>query len=170
MMTFFCFRNERRSKVINELDTIGQDLIRQLLMENAFKDPLPAAQTKFTSSLTISKDPRLCPTLFFHDNEYFKMVCILPRQLTCMMPIVVNETTLRDVVEGYNLDTTTTDIRLTFRYVVRRLVNAMMGKALGRRQALEVKLDKLGRAPTPYEYREVYLNLCSEVEEMGNLR
>ena len=75
-------------------------------------------KTKFTSSLTISKDPRLYPTLFFHDNEYFKMVCILPRQPTCMMPIVVNEMTLRDVVEGYNLDTTTTDIHLTFCYVV----------------------------------------------------
>ena len=75
---FFCFRNERRLKVINELDSIGQGLIRQLGMENAFKDPFPAAKTKFTSSLTISKDPRLCPTLFFHDNEYFKMVCILP--------------------------------------------------------------------------------------------
>ena len=79
MMTFFCFRNEQRSKAINELDTIGQDLIRQLGMENAFKDPLPVAKTKFTSSLMISKDPRSCPTLFFHDNEYFKMVCILPR-------------------------------------------------------------------------------------------
>ena len=45
-----------------------------------------------------------------------------------------------------------------------------MGKALGRRQALEVKLDKLGRVPTPYEYREVYLNLRTEVEEMGKLR
>ena len=45
-----------------------------------------------------------------------------------------------------------------------------MGKALGRRQALEVKLDKLGRAPTPYEYREVYHNLRTEVEEMGKLR
>ena len=87
-------------------------------MENAFKDPLPAAKTKFTSSLTISKDPRSCPTLFCHDIEYFKMVCILPRQPTCVMPIVVNEMTLRDVVEGYNLDTTTTDIPLTFRYVV----------------------------------------------------
>ena len=170
MMTFFCFRNERRSKVINELDTIGQDLIRQLGMENAFKDLLPAAKTKFTSSLMISKDPHLCPTLFFHDNEYFKMVCILPQQPTCVMPIVVNETTLRDVMEGYNLDTTTTDIHLTFRYVVQRLVDAMMGKALGRRQALEVKLDKLGRAPTPSEYRKVYLDLRTEVEEMGKMR
>ena len=87
-----------------------------------------------------------------------------------MMPIVVNETTLRDVMEGYNLDTTTTDIHLTFRYVVRRLMDAMMGKALGRRQALEAKLDKLGRAPTPNEYREVYLDLHTEVEEMGKLR
>ena len=76
------------------------------------------------------------------------------------MPIVVNETTLRDVREGYNL----------FHYVVRRLVDAMMGKVLGRRQALEVKLDKLGRAPTPNEYREVYLDLRTEVEEMGKLR
>ena len=139
-------------------------------MENAFKDPLPVAKTKFTSSLTISKDPHSCPTLFFHDNEYFKMVCILPQQLTCVMPIVVNETTLHDVMEGYNLDTTTTDIHLMFRYVVRCLVDAMMGKALGRRQALEAKLDKLGRAPTPYEYREVYLNLRTEVEELGKLR
>ena len=163
MMTFFCFRNERRSKAINELDTIGQDLIRQLGMENTFKDPLPAAKTKFTSSLMISKDPRSCPTLFFHDNEYFKMVCILPRQLTCVMPIVVNEMTLRDVVKGYNLDTTTTDIHLTFCYVVRCLVDAMMRKALGRRQALEAKLDKLGRVPTPNEYREVYLDLHTEV-------
>ena len=104
--------------MINELDTIGQDLIRQLGMENAFKDSLPAAKTKFTSSLRISKDPHSCPTLFFHDNEYFKIVCILPRQLTCVIPIVVNETTLRDVVEGYNLDTTMTDIHLMFRYVV----------------------------------------------------
>ena len=117
-MTFFCFRNERRSKAINELDTIGQDLIRQLGMENAFKDPLPLAKTKFTSSLTISKDPHSWPTLFFHDNEYFKMVCILPQQPTCEMPIVVNETTLCDILEGYNLDTTTTDIHLMFRYVV----------------------------------------------------
>ena len=170
MMTFFCFRNERRSKAINELDTIGQDLIRQLGMENAFKDPLQVAKTKFTSSLTISKDPHLCPTLFFHDNEYFKMVCILPRQLTCMMPIVVNEMTLHDVVEGYNLDTTKTDIHLMFCYVVQCLVDVMIGKALGRRQALEVKLDKLGRAPTTNEYREVYLDLRTEVEEMGKLR
>ena len=118
MMTFFCFRNKRRSKAINELDTIGQDLIRQLGMENTFKDPLPVAKTKFTSSLTISKDPCLCPTLFFHDNEYFKMVCILSQEPTCVMPIVVNEMTLRDVMEGYNLDTTMTDIHLTFRYVV----------------------------------------------------
>ena len=87
-----------------------------------------------------------------------------------MMPIVVNEMTLCDVMEGYNLDTTMTDIHLTFRYVVRCLVDAMMGKALGRRQALEAKLDKLGRVPTPYEYREVYLDLRTEVEEMGKLR
>ena len=66
-----------------------------------------------------------------------------------MMPIVVNEMTLHDVMEGYNLDTTTTEIHLTFCYVVRRLVDAMMEKALGRRQALEAKLDKIGRAPTP---------------------
>ena len=45
-----------------------------------------------------------------------------------------------------------------------------MGKALRRREALEVKLDKLGRAPTPNEYREVYLDLHTEVEEMGKLR
>ena len=46
----------------------------------------------------------------------------------------------------------------------------MIGKALGRRQALEAKLDKLGRVPTPNEYREVYLDLHTEVEEMGKLR
>ena len=86
------------------------------------------------------------------------------------MPIVVNETSLREVVQGYNLDTTTTDIHLMFRYVVRRLVDTMMGKALGRRRNLEVTLDKLGRVPTPYEYREVYLDLCTEVEEMGKFR
>ena len=45
-----------------------------------------------------------------------------------------------------------------------------MGKVLGRRQALEVKLDKLGRAPTPNKYREVYVDLRTEVEEMGKLR
>ena len=45
-----------------------------------------------------------------------------------------------------------------------------MEKALGRRQAFETKLDKLGRAPTPNEYREVYLDLRTEVEEMGKLR
>ena len=118
MNFFVCFRNERRSKAIKELDDIGQDLIKQLGIENAFKDPYPPSKTKFISSLTISKDPRSCPTLFFHENEYFKMVCILPRTPTCVMPIVVNETTLCDVVEGYNLDTTTTDIHLTFRYVV----------------------------------------------------
>ena len=139
-------------------------------IENAFKDPYPPSKTKFISSLTISKDPRSCPTLFFHDNEYFKMVCILPRTPTCIMPIVVNETSLREVVQGYNLDTTTTDINLTFRYVVRRLVDTMMGKALGRRRNLEATLDKLGRAPTPYEYREVYLDLRTEVEEMGKFR
>ena len=59
---------------------------------------------------------------------------------------------------------------LHFRYVVRRLVDTMMGKALGRRRNLEATLDKLGRAPTPYEYREVYLDLCTEVKEMGKFR
>ena len=170
MNFFFCFRNEQKSKAIKELDNIGQDLIKQLGMENAFKDLYPPPKTKFISSLMISKDPRSCPTLFFHDNEYFKMVCILPQQPTCVMPIVVNEMTLHDVVEGYNLDTTTTDIHLTFRYVVQRLVDTMMRKALERRHSLEAKLDKLGRAPTPYEYREVYLDLRTEVEEMGKLR
>ena len=83
------------------------------------------------------------------------------------MPIVVNETTLRDIVQGYELDTRTTDIHVTFRYVLRSLIDAMMAKAFRRRQKLEVQLKTLGRVPTPQEYREVYLQLRTEVEEMG---
>ena len=151
------------------MDNIGRNLIKELGLEKAFSDPLPAAKTKFTSSLTISKDPRMCPTLFFHDTEYFKMVSLLMREPTCVMPIVVNETTQREIVEGYNLETKSTDVHVTFRYVVRCLLDCMMLKALGRRTDLETRLDNLGRAPTPYEYREIYLLLCTDVEEMAKL-
>ena len=119
---FFFFRNEcreHRANAIRELDNIGRDLINELGLERAFNDPLPAAKTKLTSSLTISKDPRMCPTLFFHDNEYFKMVSLLGRESTCVMPIVVNKTTQKDIVEGYNLETRSTDVHVTFRLVVR---------------------------------------------------
>ena len=151
------------------MDNIGRDLIRELGLEKAFSNPLPVAKTKFTSSLTLSKDPQMCPTLFFHDTEYFKMVSLLVREPRCVMPIVVNETTLRDIVEGYYLETRSTDVHVTFRYVVQHLLNCMMLKALGRRMNLETRLDNLGRAPTPYEYREIYLLLCTDVEEMGKL-
>ena len=169
---FFFFRNEhreRRANAIRELDNIGRDLINELGLERAFNDPLPAAKTNFTLSLTISKEPRMCPTLFFHDNEYFKMVSLLRREHTCVMPIVVNETTQKDIVEGYNLETRSTDVHVTFHYVVRWLIDCMMLKAFGRRMDLETRLDNLGRAPTPYEYREIYLLLRTDVEEMGKL-
>ena len=117
----FFFRNECqecRANAIIELDNIGRDLINELGLERAFNDPLPVAKTKFTSSLTISKDPWMCPTLFFHDNEYFKMVSLLGREPTCVMPIVVNETIQKDIVEGYNLEMRSTDVHMTFCYVV----------------------------------------------------
>ena len=120
-MVLFFFRNEHwesRANAIRELDNIGRNLIKELGLEKAFSDPLPVAKTKFTSSLTISKDPRMCPTLFFHDTEYFKMVSLLTREPTCVMPIVVNETAQRDIVEGYNLEMKSTDVHVTFRYVV----------------------------------------------------
>ena len=82
---------------------------------------------------------------------------------------VVNETTQREIVEGYNLETKSTDVHMTFRYVVRHLLDCMMLKALGRRTDLETRLDNLGRAPTPYKYSEIYLLLCTNVEEMGKL-
>ena len=86
-----------------------------------------------------------------------------------MMPIVVNETTQKDIVEGYNLETKSTDVHVTFRYVVQQLIDCMMLKAFGRRTDLETRLDNLGRAPTSYEYREIYLLLRTDVEEMGKL-
>ena len=97
------------------------------------------------------------------------MVSLLVREPTCVMPIVVNETTQRDIVEGYNLDTQSTDVHVTFHYVVQCLIDCMMLKALGRQTDLETKLENLGRVPTPYEYREIYLLLCTIVEEMGKL-
>ena len=45
---------------------------------------------------------------------------------------VVNETTQREIVEGYNLETKSTDVHMTFQYAVRRLLDCMMLKALGR--------------------------------------
>ena len=72
-------------------------------------------------------------------------------------------------MEGYNLETKSTDVHATFQYIVRRLLDCMMLKALGRQMDLETRLDNLGRAPTPYEYREIYLLLHTNVEEMGKL-
>ena len=97
------------------------------------------------------------------------MVSLLMREPTCVMPIVVNEITQRDIVEGYNLETRSTDVHVTFCYVVQCLFNCMMLKALGRQTDLETRLDNLGRVPTPYKYREVYLLLHTDVEEMGKL-
>ena len=97
------------------------------------------------------------------------MVSLLGREPTCVMPIVANKTTQKDIVEGYNLETRSTDIHMTFRYVVRELIDCMMLKAFGRQTDLETRLDNLGRAPTPYEYREIYLLLHTDMEEMGKL-
>ena len=169
---FFFFRNEHREsreETIRQLDNIGRNLIKELGLEKAYSDPLLVAKTKFTSSLTISKDPQMCPTVFFHDTEYFNMVSLLMREPMCVMPIVVNETSLRDIVEGYNPETKSTDVHVTFRYLVCRLLDCMMLKALGRQTDLEDRLDKLGRVPTPYKYREVFLLLRTDVEEMGKL-
>ena len=95
------------------------------------------------------------------------MVSLLARELTCVMPIVVNETSLKQIIDGYNLDTNSTDVHVTFRYVVHCLLDCMMGKALGRRIDLKERLDKLGRVSTPYEYREVFLLLHTDVEGNG---
>ena len=149
---------DSRTQAIREMDTLGKQSTNELVLGKALSDPLPAARTKFICSLTISKDPQSCPMLPFHDMEYFEMALHLTREPTCVMPIIVNKSSLQQIKEGYNLDTNSTD-HVTYHYVVHCLLDCMMGKALGRRIDLRERLDKLGRVPTPYEYREVFLLL-----------
>ena len=64
-------------KAIRDLDKTGKCILDALPIMMHGSSPLEATKSKFVSGLKISKDPRLCPSLFFHDSEYFMMVSLL---------------------------------------------------------------------------------------------
>ena len=78
---FACFSRlwkEKRTKAINSLSGLGRQLLDELGGENmGFIDPLLPPEASAASSRTISKDPRNCPTIFFHSGRYFDLVCLI---------------------------------------------------------------------------------------------
>ena len=63
---------------MNSLSGLGRQLLDELGGENmGFNDPLLPPEASAASSRTISKDPRYCPTIFFHSGRYFDLVCLL---------------------------------------------------------------------------------------------
>ena len=166
---------EKRTKAINSLSGLGRQLLDELGGENmGFIDPLLPPEASAASSRTISKDPRNCPTIFFHSGRYFDLVCLIARQPTVVMPIMHNYMTLESAIGQFgdtevpNAEGKTVsrnNFGVTFLCVVECLIDAVMESVRTSRKTLEeAMVNGQGRAPTLKEYRNVPV---PHIHEMG---
>ena len=140
-------------------------------------NPLHALKTCFTSSVTLSKDPRNCPTLFFHNGQYFDLVSLLGQEPTVVMLILQYKITLGEAIALYGNDEVTengkTRKRVTrnqfntsLRCIIEVLMNNMMQKVKRKRLDLAKRLcNKEGRVPTPNKYHNVPVPIT--IEHLG---
>ena len=139
-----------------------------------FIDPLLSLEASAASSRTISKDPRNCPTTFFHSGHYFDLVCLIARQPTVVMPIMHSYLTLESAIGQFgdtevpNAEGKTVsrnNFGVTFLCVVECLIDAVMESVRTSRKALEEEIvTGQGRAPTMKENRNVPV---PHIHEMG---
>ena len=104
-------------EAIQGLDEPGKRILDALPKAMHGSSPFKATKSKFVSGLKISKDPRLCPSLFFHDSEYFTMVSLLGRKPTMVLPIVQDEVNLAMIEATYGLEKSTNSFYLSTRYL-----------------------------------------------------
>ena len=109
-----------------------------------YANPIHTPKTCFTSSVTLSKDPRNCPTVFFHNSQYFDLVSLLGREPTVVMPIMQYNIGIGEAILLYGNDEVTEDektqkrvtrnqFNTSLRCIIEVLMNNMMKKVKAER-------------------------------------
>ena len=143
---------------------IGARLQNTLDKKLWYANPLRAPKTCFTSSVTLSKDPHNCPTLFFPNRQYFDLVSLLGREPMVVMLILQYKITLGEAIALYGNDEVTEDgkthkrvtrnqFNTSLHCIIEVLMNNMMQKVKRKRLDLTKRLrNEEGRVPTLNEY------------------
>ena len=111
----------------------------------------------FASTAMLSADPRLCPTLFFQDKNYFSMVSLLGRKPTVVMPIRQKEIVYGDLRDKYgvSIPETPSDLHMTFRYIFTQLLDYELAKLVKRREQARENKKSQGKIHTAHDMMEV---------------
>ena len=168
---------QARTEAINSLTGIGVRLQNTLDKKIWYANPLCTLKTCFTSSVTLSKDPCKCPTLFFHNRQYFDLVSLLGREPTVVMPILQYKITVGEAIALYSNDEVTengkTRKRVTrnqfntsLHCIIEVFITNMMKKVKRKRLDTAKRLcNEEGRVPTPNKYRNMPVTIT--LEHMG---
>ena len=155
---------KQHMEAIQGLDEAGKRILDALPKAMHGSSPFEATKSKFVSGLKISKDPRLCPSLFFHDSEYFTMVSLLGQKPTMVLPIVQDEVNLATIEATYGLEKSTNSFYLSTRYFLGKFTDQMMARVKGMCHELEKRIKEQGRMPTVYEYLNIHTDMHIDEE------